>query len=307
MGKKGNSGIASLFILIAVLLIAVIFSVLYIKYSQGMKNQAGTLFQRAQSEASSALIILEIAGTDGRDGHLTNFTQMLRVLPGSTEVRLESCSLMVSKGSDRITLNYREGDSVFGNTGYNTWLPQELGTLTIGAWHQLEEDLDDDQEDDYVRVNTSHVLFNISGTDSNLSIFPLNYQNASLNLALGNQVVNNAGYIQEQGTIFGSFTLSGLNPNTTVLDASINFTVTPRRIDEGYYTVDYLARSGTPVDNVLLEGDTILITFQGLGRVYSDEFMTFNYICPVIVPIEKTIYTGTTLPKQNKVILFPSI
>ena len=308
MGKKGALGVGVLFILIAVLLIAVVFSLIYVKTSQSMVNRAGDLFDRTKSEASSAIKILEIAGIDGRDGYLSDFTMILRLLPGSSGVSLDECSLMVSSGSDRAILRYREGgDLLLGNSGYNTWTAEEFGTIEIGQWYVLEEDLDDDGLDDYFRISATHAYFNLSSTLGNQSVVQLMGPVSPVNIAAGDQVFETYGEIEEQGTVYGYLSVEGFNPNTTLIDASVDFHVIPAQLEKGYYTLEYIARSGVPVEGVLGEGDTVQLYFQGFSRLQHDEFISFNFLCPTIIPIEKTVFTGNTIPRQRKVIIYPQI
>ncbi len=306
--KRGAGGITILFILIAVLLIAVVFSIVYTKYAQEMKNKGGILFTRTKEETSSAIKYIEISGTDGMDGHLNNFSLLLSSLPGSAELILSTCSMVVTSGSERATLDYRpNGDRELSNTGFNTWTEKDLGTLALNTWYTLEEDLDDDMIDDQIKVNSSHALINISSTQLNYSIIALDKDNHSMNISQGGRTLDNFALIEEEGRIFGYLNLSGYNQNRTVIEDQVRFIVKPKNVGKGYYSVYYVSRAGVPIENVLLNGDTIQINLQSFKNIGPDDFVAFNFICPSIIPIEKKVFTGNVIPRSTKVVLYPQI
>ncbi len=306
--KKGVTGITVLFVMIAILLVAIILSSVFLKYSINTKNKAGIMFEQVKTETSSAFKILEIAGTDGRNGYLSEFTEMMRILPGSSDVTLSDCSLIMSTDDRRTTLNYKaEGLVELSNTGYNTWTEEEMDTINIGVWQVLEEDLDDDNLDDYVTVNGSHVLFNISGNDNNLSIVPLNSNNLSLDITHGNQTIFSYGEIEEESIVYGYLNASGFNENKSLIDKPVQFKIIPSNLNQGYFVVEYALRDGIPLDGVLKDGDTIILYIQSFRNIYSDDFVSFNFVCPGIISITKKVFTGHTLQRQNKIVLYPQI
>lgn len=306
--KKGLSGLTVLFVFIGILLVAAVFSSIYIKKTIDIKNQAGEMFTKIRNEESSGVHIIEIAGTDGLDGSLSDFTVLMKPLPGSSDLVFSNCFMKFSSDDKMAFLQYRPGGEIaLSNRGYNTWTEQELDTVLVGEWQMLEEDLDDDAQDDYVTVNVSHALFNLSGTGGNLSVVQLNSTKADINLSAGNQTLGSYAEIEEESVVYGYLNVQGFNANKSLIDKSITFTVIPKRIYEGYYSVEYLSRGKLPVENAMVEGDIVMVHLQSFRDFRQDEFVYFTFVCSNIVPISKKVYTGATLPRQRKIVLFPQI
>jgi len=164
-GKRGEMGVGILILFIAMLIVAAIAAGVFIQTSQGLQQKALITGEETQGMIATSGQIAEISATDGTTGNLTEFSMIMRLVAGSRPVKIEDVFLKLSTNTKTADLRYKGpgADLEKSNTGYNTWIEQEIGEIGVGidpvqqvirttAWVSLEIDLDLDGTNDWVRA-----------------------------------------------------------------------------------------------------------------------------------------------------------
>lgn len=132
LGNKAQSGVGTLIMFIAALLAAAIAASVFITSGSLFQAKASVVGKATQDDASSAFIISDIYATDGSDGTVNYFKQLVKLPPGMPSIDLDYVLLSFGTYDETARLTYAgEGSDVqLGNTGYNTWLEEEIGEMS---------------------------------------------------------------------------------------------------------------------------------------------------------------------------------
>ncbi len=106
MKKKAEMGIGTLIIFIALLLVAAVAAGVLIQTTGSMQERALTTGDQAKAQIATNAITIEVSATDGTNGQLTDFTQIIKLAPGSDEIKLSQAIVTVSTYSTSATLTY---------------------------------------------------------------------------------------------------------------------------------------------------------------------------------------------------------
>ena len=238
MFKKAEMGVGTLIIFIAMLLVAAVAAGVLLQTVGSLQEKSLMTGQQAKGQIATNAVTVEIAATDGSDGTIDYITQILKLAPGSEPIQLDDTILTINTYDKTSTLKYRDGTlTVDAVNGFNTRDEEELGA--VGASYvALEEDLDQDNQTDYITIiNTTHVAVNVS------SVGQLNVSMGATVNAADVAVSLTDGAVTDGSTTYATITISGTANGSQSLPASATFTVTPS-IDygTGFFTVDYLQK-----------------------------------------------------------------
>ncbi len=163
---------------------------------------------------------------------------------------------------------------------------------------QLLDDLDEDGLNDYVTFNRSHILF-LQGDNVNASV--------ALTTALDNkgavQTVNTT-IIDEDGEELGSVVLIGTTSTRWIVDDNLTFTINPRLIGTGYFSVEYLKEAVNHIDGNLQRGDVARLYFETAKQIGEDEEIWLRLIPKVGAPSNLILITPDVMV-EKRVYLFP--
>jgi archaeal flagellin FlaB len=114
MYKKAEMGIGTLIIFIALLLVAAVAAGVLIQTTGSLQEKALTTGTQARSTISTNAVIIEVSATDGSAGVLRNFTSIMKLAPGSDEIKLSEAIMTFNTYDDTVTYEYGgiEGDGV---------------------------------------------------------------------------------------------------------------------------------------------------------------------------------------------------
>uniref|UniRef100_A9A8Z8 Flagellin n=1 Tax=Methanococcus maripaludis (strain C6 / ATCC BAA-1332) TaxID=444158 RepID=A9A8Z8_METM6 len=105
--KKGDSGIGTLIVFIAMVLVAAVAASVLINTSGFLQQKAATTGKESTEQVASGLQVLSIMGYgDGTD--LTHIAMYITPNAGSSSIDLEQATLMISDGSNRYLKKYDE-------------------------------------------------------------------------------------------------------------------------------------------------------------------------------------------------------
>jgi archaeal flagellin FlaB len=117
MNKKAEMGIGTLIIFIALLLVAAVAAGVLIQTTGSLQEKALTTGTQARSQISTNAQVVEVSATNGSSGELNNFTLIMRLAPGSDEIKLEEALMTFNTYDETGTYSYFE--SATPNTAFN--------------------------------------------------------------------------------------------------------------------------------------------------------------------------------------------
>lgn len=306
MTKKGEMGVGTLIVFIAMLLVAAVAAGVLIQTVSSLQEKSLATGQQAQSQISTNAEVDEVSATDGRTGNLTDFQQIVNLAPGSDPIKLDQVIFTFNTKDDTSTLKYRGTDSVCekdNENGYNTWNIEELGELDNEDNITLEEDYDDDAQDDEVFLaNSTTVTFRLSEAgDFNVTIDDIS--NAS-----GEPVdltENEDTELSDGTTTYGYVTIQGTTSTNSTIDEDVNFTVTPYKEGEGYFSAVYEQTGTNWVNGNLQRGDVVRLCYEAPGEgVSEDQEVRLNFIPKIGTPTLTEFATPDVISTQ-RVYLYP--
>ncbi|MFO7710520.1 MAG: archaellin/type IV pilin N-terminal domain-containing protein [Candidatus Woesearchaeota archaeon] len=119
--NKGEMGIGTLIIFIALLLVAAVAAGVLIQTSGSLQEKALTTGDQAKSQIATNAKVVEVSATDGRQGGLRYFTQIVKLAPGSESIKLDQTIITFNTFDKTATLQYVNGTAENNcSTGYCT-------------------------------------------------------------------------------------------------------------------------------------------------------------------------------------------
>jgi flagellin-like protein len=305
MSKKAEMGVGTLIIFIAMLLVAAVAAGVLLQTAGSLQERALSTGQQARSQISTNAETIEVSATDGRDGNLTDFSQYMKLSPGSDPVKLDQIIFTFNTKDNTATLKYRGADSICAQNnvdGYNT-LDVEVITTAVNTTvnnYQLEDDFDDDGAADYLYVyNSTTLAMNLS---SNGTIF-VNLDSGLFNTTTSN-VVMTSKTIANGSTIYATIDLDAVITVANNIPATGYFRITPYRLGEGYFSVVYEQQGTNWVNGNLQRGDVIKLCFESPRDVTEDEEVRLNFI-PKIGTATLTQFVTPDVISTERVYLYP--
>jgi flagellin-like protein len=305
MHRKAEMGVGTLIIFIAMLLVAAVAAGVLIQTAGSLQERALATGQQARSQISTNAETIEVSGTDGRDGNLTDFQQYVKLSPGSDAIKLDQVIFTFNTKDNTATLQYRGQNSICEKNnvnGYNTWLAEEIeDDVDNVTAYTLTEDIDGDGADDTVIVATGTVLtFQLSTAgEINITIPDISAAEvAPVAIALADVTVGNAT------DTFAYLTLSGTTADNNTIYGNFTFTVTPYRLGEGFFSVIYEQQGTNWVNGNLQRGDVVRLCYEGPRDVTEDEEIRLNFI-PKIGTSTLTQFVTPDVISTERVYLYP--
>ena len=102
--KKGNMGMGTLIIFIAMIIVAAIAASVLISTTTSLQNKALETGTATKQEVGTSLTVLQVFGTDGTTGELQNLTATVKLKSGSDPIRFSD--LLISLGLDNASEDY---------------------------------------------------------------------------------------------------------------------------------------------------------------------------------------------------------
>ncbi|MGM5483990.1 MAG: archaellin/type IV pilin N-terminal domain-containing protein [Nanobdellota archaeon] len=160
--KRGASGIGTLILFIAMILVAAIAAGVLIQTSMNLQSKALSTGSKAKTQVSTSTVFSAVWAEDGSDGNVDTFFASLRLSPGSDAIKLEdtlvelildnASSQYVSNGSN--TTDLSAGDiaesskfyyeyEISGTSHKDGYLqPGDVVTLAFNSSRSVSEDED---------------------------------------------------------------------------------------------------------------------------------------------------------------------
>ncbi len=104
--KNAEMGIGTLIIFIAMLLVAAVAAGVLIQTNAALQEKALTTGDQAKGQISTNARVIEVSATDGSDGDVETFNQIIKLSPGSEAIKLEQVLLTLNTFNTTTTLTY---------------------------------------------------------------------------------------------------------------------------------------------------------------------------------------------------------
>lgn len=297
MKKKAEMGIGTLIIFIALLLVAAVAAGVLIQTAGSLQERALTTGDQAKGQISTNVRVMEVSATDGRDGSLEEVEEIMKLSPGSDAIKLEQTLLTMNTFDRTATLTYRGTDGTYErdiNEGFYTLKDETLGNVSNTSNFTLSEDYDLDGVEDNVTLDTNGQL-SFSFSDGNtLTVTDFNCSGSSHDIT-GTYTISGSDEVRE-------ISASGSCGNDYTAPAEIN--VTPKRIGEGFFTVEYLQRGNNPVDGNLQTGDVIKVYYEAPRAMTEDEEIRINFVPKIGTPTLTQFITPEVISTE-RLYLYP--
>jgi flagellin-like protein len=133
MEKRAQSGIGTLIIFIAMVLVAAIAAGVLIQTASSLQNKALVTGEQSKGQISTHLEVISLSASDGNNHVLNNFTQVVKLSPGSENIKLDELVITFDTPSVTATLRYGGNDTALyngTNNGYYTNRTTSQGNFT---------------------------------------------------------------------------------------------------------------------------------------------------------------------------------
>lgn len=286
--KKGEMGIGTLIIFISLLLVAAIAAGVLIQTSGSLQEKALSTGDQAKGQIATNVRVVEVSATDGSDGTVRYFTQIIKLAPGSEAVKLSQVLFTLNTFDKTATLKYSGTGSTLSNEvgGYST-LTIENVTGGPAAWNSPKGDYDNDGTVDVVSGGASSpVWLNLSsGTDVLLGNCSAGTWTSLV--TTNNYVASAIGYCD-----------AGAPNNTS------SVTLTPRTSGTGTFAVEYLQMGSNWVNGNLQRGDIIKLYYEAPKDIGEDEHVRLNFIPKIGTPTLTEFITPEVV-SEERIYLYP--
>lgn len=304
--KKAEMGVGTLIIFIAMLLVAAVAAGVLIQTAGSLQEKSLSTGQQARAQISTNARVIEVSGTDGRNGNITDFQEIIKLSPGSDAIKLNQIIFTFNTKDKTSTLKYRGTDGICEKNnvdGYNTLNVEEIGLIDTTANVTLANDFDDDGVDDSIYISNPGNLtwiFELSGAGT------LTY-NTGENITDSSTVcvsVDNSFTVSNATETFGTLTVVGNSCTNDTIDTDVSVILTPYREGEGYFTGIYEQTGTNHVAGNLQRGDIIRFCFEAPGEITEDEEVRLNFIPKIGTPT-LTQFVTPDVVSTERVYLYP--
>lgn len=130
--KKAQTGVGTLILFIAMIMVASITANVLIQTSQSLQNQALKTGKETERAISTSAQSLGLVGIDGSDGTVEEFRIEMKLIAGSDSINLKNAMLSFNYQENGYTYTYSNGSCINdSSTGYFTDGTNGNGTFTV--------------------------------------------------------------------------------------------------------------------------------------------------------------------------------
>ncbi len=308
ISRKAEMGVGTLIVFIAMLLVAAVAAGVLIQTASALQEKSLSTGQQARQQIATNARTIEVSATDGRNGNLTDFQQIIKLSPGSYPIKIDQIIFTFNTKDHTSTLKYKgeDGICIKNNTvGYNTW-NEERPDINIGTNinnYTLEEDYDDDGLTDYLFHNDTHIKVNLSSQPSFVWNVSMGCNLNDSQVALTNCSLEQTAFGNSTDT-YGYVELTGQNVINHTIAHNMSFIITPYEVGGGYFVAIYEQEGTNHVDGNLQRGDVVRLCFEAPGEIVEDEEVRLNFIPKIGTPTLTQFVTPDVISTQ-RVYLYP--
>jgi len=172
--------------------------------------------------------------------------------------------------------------------------------LLYSVPEQLNEDLDDDGLDDYMGISATEAIIILSRAGS-VSI-PLD-----ANISDAPDSIDIEKSIKVGSETFGTLQMTGYIDTDDIVPENVTVLITPERLYEGYFTIEYVKKSRDYIYGNLIPGDIVAVHLEApRGIVYSDK-VSIHIMDGMASTMPVSFAVKDTFRNEEKVQLYPTV
>ncbi len=118
--KRGEFGIGTLILFIAMLIVAAIAAGVLIQTSQSLQSKALMVGEKVTQQISTAVYVINVVGENGTENYLTDFFYEIKLSGGSDAFDFNNALLSLETANNTLDLRYRAGTCT-KTSGYITY------------------------------------------------------------------------------------------------------------------------------------------------------------------------------------------
>jgi flagellin-like protein len=118
-GRKGETGIGTLIVFIAMILVAAIAASVLLGTGSSLQQRALTTGKQTEKEVASGMSIITVAGEDGADGNLETFEVIIKLMSGSDSISVEDMIVTLDTKNSTQSLEYNASNNTASDVNYN--------------------------------------------------------------------------------------------------------------------------------------------------------------------------------------------
>ena len=293
MNKKAIMGIGVLIIFIASILVAAIGAFVILTTQNRLQSEALKTGKDVREAVGTSVLLEKISAKNVSSNVMRDMEIVIRLGPSSSPIRFNKTSIIIISNNFSMTYTYggMGEEKAFANRAVRT-IDREINSTPV----RLKTDLDNDDKEDYVFVyNSTTLRFNMSG-DGYIDVTIPDISTPGTIISFSNDISSTKNY--------GSMSISGTTITPDEIDANMDFKIMPSIIDKGAYSIKYIMRGKTLIDDVLLYGDLVKMYIELSSSIGEEKPVTINVLTPSAVSLTKNIYTPNVMVDET-IILFP--
>jgi archaellin len=129
--RKAQTGVVLIILFIAALFVAAVVAGIFVTTENDLQAKAKQTGDQVTHDVSAIFFVMDIVGTDGSDGLIDEFRQIIKLPPGSQPVNLDYLNIIFNSENLTSSLTYAGIGAALlpGPGGYNTWTTEEIGAV----------------------------------------------------------------------------------------------------------------------------------------------------------------------------------
>jgi flagellin-like protein len=309
-GKKAQSGIGTLIIFIAMIIVAAIAAGVLIQTSAALQNKALETGTQAKSQVTTHVEVISISGTDSTyHPYMNFFSEVFKLTSGSDPVRNDNLLATFDTNDFTSNLQYRNSTDTEDYFTYGLSQPPASNIIDNTNLVYLRNDLNNDLLQEKIRVNdecTGILLDMNNGTSYNIT-FDSNADGISdINLTACGSVQDanctfSHSYTNATLGIVGTITITGTTQTSCTIDENVDVRTKSdvEKVGTGFFTLKYLQRGSEWQDNYIQRGDVVEMQFASPQDVGEEKKMRSNIIPKVGIPTPVIFMTPEVMTQQR--------
>lgn len=271
--RKAQLSIPQLFIVIAVLVVCVIACAVLLTTSSQLRETSQISARNADDQLLTNPVTITITGTDGLDGNLEHFSQIIKLGPGSKPLHLNQLFIYVNTHNLTASITYRgvgaEAVRNFTEGYYTLPIMETIDTVIDNTTStSLTNDPDSDGLADSLTITAAgHPRVSLSG-GTNVTFTTINCSGAGQALA--------GTYVAPSNSYITSISANGSCSNSSVAAGTLS--VAFRQQGMGFYTATYLHHGVNSQEGRLDQGDVIVLDYELPRPVVDDEEVDVTFV-----------------------------
>ena len=117
---KGETGIGTLIIFIAIVLVAAIAASVLLGTAGSLQQKALTTGKQTQQEVASGLQVIQVSAQNGMDGTVENFEILVKLSAGSDPLAINDTTINFDTKNSSQSLQFDNGSAVVSGTDFIT-------------------------------------------------------------------------------------------------------------------------------------------------------------------------------------------